>query len=358
MTEEATRGVHIERDFRLAGGQVLAEACAAYITLGTLNVARDNAVLITHGFTSSHEFVLSGSSAAEGSWSELVGPGKAIDTRRYFVVSSNALGSCYGSTGPASIDPATGEPYGPDFPAISFEDIVRLQKSMLVAMGVRKLHAVAGVSMGGFQALQWGVQYPQSVSRLVIALAHLDGRGASAGAQGLRDAFAADPNWHSGRYAPGDMGELLSRLRLDTLRRYGMDAWLASLSLDEPQRSERMCALSRAWAEGFDANSLATLIQTIERFDVREQLGAIRARVLYVLSSSDALFPSSLGPAAMQDLKRHGVQAHFHELRSDYGHLASGIDAHLWSEVLREFLTGQEQVDAIQTFAHETRRYG
>lgn len=145
---EAMHGVHVERNFVLSSGVVLAEVNLAYVTLGRLNSERNNAVLVTHGYTSSHTFVLPDSTAAEGSWSELVGPGKAIDTDRFFVISSNTLGSCYGSTGPASIDPATGRCWGPAFPVIDFSDVIALQKSLVDAWGIRKLHAVAGVSMG------------------------------------------------------------------------------------------------------------------------------------------------------------------------------------------------------------------
>src|SRR5690606_9258434 len=118
------------QDFQLAGGEVLPHADIAYVTLGKLNEEGTNAVLVTHGYTSSHRFILADDGASEGAWSGLVGPGKAIDTDRFFVICSNALGSCYGSTGPASIDPRTGRAYGAGFPEIKFDDVVRLQRAL------------------------------------------------------------------------------------------------------------------------------------------------------------------------------------------------------------------------------------
>lgn len=336
---EAMHGVHVERNFVLSSGVVLAEANLAYVTLGRLNSERNNAVLVTHGYTSSHTFVLPDSTAAEGSWSELVGPGKAIDTDRFFVISSNTLGSCYGSTGPASIDPATGRCWGPAFPFIDFSDVIALQKSLVDAWGIRKLHAVAGVSMGGFQALQWGVQYPDAVARLVVALSSLSGaRASSAGVAGVRATLAADPAWNDGHAPAGAMQATLSQLRLKTLANYGMDAWLADQHLAPAQRTERMQAMAHEWAASFDANALVTLMQAIESFDVRERLALLKARVLYVLCTTDALFPASMGPEVLQQLRDQGVDARFHALQSDYGHLASGLDAASWSGVLADFM--------------------
>src|SRR5438067_12634076 len=155
------------RDFRLANGSVLPQATIVYETYGRLappngpNGGR-NAVLCTHGYTGSHHFA--GRNPANGnqpgSWDGLIGPGKAIDTDKLFVVASNMLGSSFGSTNAASLNPATGEPYGPDFPAIGIRDIVAAQKALLDSLGVKHLIAVAGPSYGGYQAYQWAVAYP------------------------------------------------------------------------------------------------------------------------------------------------------------------------------------------------------
>ena len=144
------------------------EITIAYETYGTLAPDGRNAVLLTHGYTSSqHMAGRYGENGAEGSWDGLVGPGKAIDTNRLFVVSSNMLGSSYGSTNPAFKNPATGKPYGPDFPDITLVDIVTAQKALLDSLGVKHLVAVAGPSFGGYQTYQWGVAYPDFMDGLV-----------------------------------------------------------------------------------------------------------------------------------------------------------------------------------------------
>ena len=160
------------RDFRLQSGAVLPEAAIAYETYGRLAPDGRNAVLITHGYTSSHH--AAGRNPANGNqpgwWDGLIGPGKAIDTDKLFVVASNMLGSSFGSTNGASPDPRTGEPYGPDFPAITVRDIVAAQKALLDSLGVRHLVAVAGPSYGGYQAFQWAVAYPEMMDAIVAVV--------------------------------------------------------------------------------------------------------------------------------------------------------------------------------------------
>src|SRR5882757_9496348 len=155
--------------FRLVDGTVMPEATIAYETYGRLAPHGRNAMLVTHGYTGSHRFA--GRNPANndqpGSWDGLIGPGKAIDTDKLFVVASNMLGSSYGSTNAASINPATGEPYGPDFPAISIRDIVTAQKALLDSLGVKHLVAVAGPSYGGYQAFQWAVAYSDFMDAIV-----------------------------------------------------------------------------------------------------------------------------------------------------------------------------------------------
>ena len=157
-------------DLRLESGAVLPDVKLAYVTYGTLAPDGRNAVLLTHGYTSSHLFADGGEGSSEGSWGYLVGPGRAIDTDRYYVVSSNMLGSAFGSTAPRSINPATGREYGPDFPDITLPDIVTAQKKLLEGLGVRHLAAVVGPSFGGFQGFAWGVTFPDFVDRLGIAV--------------------------------------------------------------------------------------------------------------------------------------------------------------------------------------------
>jgi homoserine O-acetyltransferase/O-succinyltransferase len=148
------------QNFRLQSGVVMPEVTIAYRTVGMLSPSRDNAVLITHGNTSGPQMIDPDGSTGEGSWNTLVGPGHAVDTNRYFAICPNMLGSSYGSTNAASIDPRTGKRYGPDFPAITVKDIVATQRLLLDSLGIEKLVAIVGPSYGGFQAFQWAVDYP------------------------------------------------------------------------------------------------------------------------------------------------------------------------------------------------------
>lgn len=331
-------GVHSARNFKLSNGSTLAEANAAYLTMGELNAGGTNAVMVMHGYTSSHTFIEPHSTAAEGSWSGLIGPGKVIDTDRYFVIASNALGSCYGSTGPASMNPATGMPYGPDFPAITFADIAALQRSLLESLGIQRLHAVIGVSMGGFQTLQWGLQYPDSTDRLAVVLSAFDGQRVAAGAAGLRAKLEGHRNWNAGRYAPGAMNDLLALLRIDTLRNYGMDTWLADQGSAPAERQQIIAGMGEDWAKSFDPGSLLTLMGAMQQFDVRPSLARLKAQLLLVLCPSDALFPASLQQDNKPLLRESRVNYVFHELQSPYGHLASGLDWQKWADALRKFM--------------------
>src|SRR5260221_738304 len=186
--------------FRLENGAVLPELTLAYETYGTLAPGGRNAVLVTHGFTSSHHMAgrYTPEDAKAGSWDGLIGPGKAIDTDKLFVVSSNMLGSSYGSTSPTSRNPATGKPYGPDFPDFSLVDMVTAQKAMLDHLGVRHLVAVAGPSYGGYQAFQWGVTYPGFMSGIVVAVSAPKSTSGPQATTDLVSRLATDPNWNGG----------------------------------------------------------------------------------------------------------------------------------------------------------------
>src|SRR5262245_18543777 len=178
--------------FKLESGQVLPELMLAYETYGRLAPDRRNGILVTHRFTGNHCAASAPTPAmpTAGWWCGLIGAGKAIDTDRYFVVSSNMLGSSYGSTAPAATNPATGRPYGPDFPDITLPDIVGAQKALLDSLGVQHLVAVAGPSFGGYQAFQWAVSYPTFMRGVVPVVSAPKGGGGEAAVQALRDRFA------------------------------------------------------------------------------------------------------------------------------------------------------------------------
>ena len=341
MTQTLSPGTILGQigDLTLASGTVLPNVRLAHVTYGRLAPGGRNAVLLTHGYTSSHMMAHPNpSGASEGSWAELVGPGRPIDTDRFFVVCSNMLGSAYGSTAPASFNPATGRAYGPDFPAITLPDIVMAQKKLLDLLGVRHLAAVVGPSYGGFQAFQWGISFPNFMDGLVPVVT-APRRPNDAGPDALQARLATDPNWNGGHYyEAGGIVATMTTIREETLRRYGMEAELAPRLPDKAERDAAIRATAAAWAHAFDGNSLLVLGRAMQGWDATPSFPRIKARLLYVLSRTDALFPPSLAPGVLADLKAAGVAAAYVEIDSEHGHLASGTDAAKWADALRGFM--------------------
>ena len=243
------------RDFRTTGGEILPEVTLAYVTRGTLAADGRNAILITHGYTSGPRMIEPGVASSEGAWSTLVGPGAPIDTDRYFVVCSNVLGSSYGSTNAASLDPRTGRPYGSRFPCITVEDIVNAQMRMLEGIGVKHLRAVVGPSYGGFQAFQWGVTFPDFMDGIVPVVTSPRPPNSDRVA-GLLKWFEPDPNWNGGDYyETGGVKQTLTALRVDTLTRYGLANSLAARFPTKEAADAELHRIAAQWAEVFDANS-------------------------------------------------------------------------------------------------------
>jgi homoserine O-acetyltransferase len=325
-------------DFHLQNGEVLPEVTIAYATRGNLGPDGRNAILVTHGYTSGQRMIEPGVASSEGAWSTLVGPGAPIDTGRYFVVCSNVLGSSFGSTNAASIDPRTGKPYGSRFPRISMTDIITAQKRLLEHLGVNHLRAVVGPSYGGFQAFQWAVTFPAFMDGVVPVVTSPRPPNSDRIA-GLLKWFEPDPNWNGGDYyGTAGVKQTLTNLRVDTLTLYGMADSLSQRFPDPAARDAELRRIAAAWADVFDANSLFILGRAMESFGVTAEFGKIRVPVLYILSRTDALFPPSLAPGVMEELKRAGVDARYFEIDSEHGHLASGADAEKWAPALRAFI--------------------
>jgi homoserine O-acetyltransferase/O-succinyltransferase len=339
---DAKRASFSFTDFPLTAGGRLPEVTLSYVTRGRLAPDGRNAILVTHGYTSGPSMIESGEGSSEGAWSALVGPGAPIDTERYFVVSSNMLGSSYGSTNAASIDPGTGKPYGSRFPAITVVDIVTAQKRLLAHLGVRHLRAVVGPSYGGFQAFQWAVTFPDFMDGVVpVVTSPLPPQ--SDRVETLLTWFEKDPNWNGGDYYDkGGVRETLTALRVDTLTRYGLADSLAQRFPDPAARDAELRRIASAWAEVFDANSLFILGAAMATYDVAKDYARIKVPVLYVLSRTDALFPPSLAPGVMAGLRGAGVDAAYVEIDSEHGHLASGTDAGKWAPALRAFIARLE----------------
>jgi len=332
--------------FKLESGRVLPELTLAYESYGRLAADGRNAILVTHGFTSNHHAAgkYAATDPTPGWWDGLIGAGKAIDTNRYFVVSSNMLGSSYGSTAPRSVNPSTGKRYGPDFPDITLRDIVGAQKLMLDGLGVRHLVAVAGPSYGGYQAFQWAVTYPTFMNGVVPVVTAPKGSGGEAAVKSLVDRFATDPSWNGGwHYERGGIYSTLLELRSETLRRYGQNEILSRTIADPAERAVRIRQLADTWARQFDPNSMVTLRKAAVKFDAERDFGRMRAKVLYVLSRTDKIFSPSIAPAVMDKLSGAGIDAKYFEIDTEFGHSASGPEWAKWAPTLKDFIAKLEQ---------------
>lgn len=310
--------------YRLQSGVVLPDVQLAYVQHGQLNAAGDNAILVTHGYTSGPSMLSPTHHTAEGSWAPLLGPGGPLDTDRYAVFCINMLGSSFGSTGPAT-ERAPGQAvWGADFPALCMADIVGSQHALLQQLGVRHLRAVLGPSYGGWQALQWALQFPERVDAIgavVSGLRHPQGLSA----QGQRARLAASDEWHGGQYrAHGGMVRTLFNIRWQTMQDYGLDRLYAERYADPAERHARMQAQCQQWAERFDPMSLVVLAHAAEQFDVRAQLAQLRCKLWFAVCSTDKIFPPDPETTALLSALHIPVRQQL--IDSPYGHMASGIE--------------------------------
>lgn len=327
-------------ELNLEAGEKIFDVQMAYECYGKLNADKSNAILITHGLTSSH--FAAGEVTPDrrkGWWNEIIGPGQLFDTSRYCIVSSNVLGSCYGSTGPASLNPATGVPYGASFPEISIKDIVAAQHLLLRSLGIERLVTVAGSSIGGFQVFQWAVSYPNFM-RGVIALdtSHRDLLDTGSSLEKLLDDLTENKNWNDGDYYDsGGMVDKLTEIRVKMLKSFGFEDKLEE-SLDEASRQQMLLDTARDWALEFDMNSLITSMRAVANFNLEEDLDDIQAKVLYILCDSDEWFPSSIGKEVTSRLTEAGVDAKFFEVHSKKGHYATTEEPEKWVPEAKLFL--------------------
>lgn len=322
-------------NFTLESGIVLPGVQLGYETYGELAVDRNNAVLMCHGYTN-HPHV-TGDKA--GWWPNLVGPGCAIDTNKYFVICVNMLGSAYGSTGPASINPATGKPYGPDFPDTVIGDLLAAQISLLDHFGIDQLAAVAGFSYGGMLTFEWAHRYSDRMRALIVVASGMRSWRTPQDIENLRARFAACDGWNGGHYYdnPGSVIAELEKVRAETLTRYGVGKWYSD-SIGESAAQVQLTEMAQTWSKQFDANALIGLGHTTFSFDVHTQVSKIKAPLLYVLSNTDLLFGPELAEPAMALLNDAGVDAHYFEIDSPYGHFAPSADWQQWEPVLRDFM--------------------
>jgi len=348
----------------LENRQTLPEVTTCYEMYGELNASRDNAVLVVHGLTGSSHAAgrYRPDSPFAGYWEPLIGPGKPLDTDRWCVIAPNALGGCRGSTGPASINPLTGEPYGLSFPIVTVRDMVRVQRCLMAHLGVRRVALVIGGSMGGMQALEWAVTYPELVDAICpIASSARTSAQAIAFNECMRRAIMLDPRWRKGEYygseGPRD-GLALARM-IGTItylsdpimqRMFGRKPAAEETSL-EHELHARFDVERYLHEEGeklvrrFDANSYLYVTRAIDLHDISRGFGSldaayrrIRARVLHVAIRSDILFYPHHIREMHEAMLRLGIDSTYWEMDSDYGHDAFLVEQEKMIPILEAFM--------------------
>ncbi|WP_448501413.1 homoserine O-acetyltransferase MetX [Sphingomonas sp.] len=363
------RRITLAGPLRLDGGALLSPVDIAYETYGALNAARDNAVLVTHALTGDqHVASAHPRTGKPGWWARMVGPGRPIDTDRLFVVCANVLGSCMGSSGPATLNPATGAPWAMAFPVITIRDMVRAQAMLLDHLGIERLRSVVGGSMGGMQALSWAATFPDRVeSAIVIASTARHSAQNIAFHEVGRQAIMADPKWRGGDYyAHGDppaAGLAVARMaahitylseagltekfgrrlqarpdRPDGAKSFGFDA---DFQVESYLRHQGL-----AFTDRFDANAYLYITRALDYFDLAEEHGGTLAnafrgsatRFCVVSFDTDWLYPTGESRAIVHAVNAGGGAVGFVELSSPFGHDAFLLDSPELSRIVAGFL--------------------
>ncbi len=337
-------------------GVTLGPIDCAFETYGELNQNRTNAILVTHAFSGdAHAAGIEKIGGQQGWWDNMIGPGRAFDTDKYFVICANVLGGCKGSTGPSSKDPATGKPYGMGFPVITIADMVRLQRKLTEFLGIPKLLAVAGGSMGGMQALQWAVQYPDAVAASIpIASTARHSAQQIAFNEVGRQAVMADPDWNGGDYyigKPPARGLAVARMvgHITYMSDESMRQKFGRRTRENDDIFEVESYLryrGSQFVDRFDANSYLYITKAMDLFDLTHNgektltaaLESASTRFLVISFTSDWLYPSYQSQEIVNALRRRNHDVAYCELESNYGHDAFLVQVNEQTELVKGFL--------------------
>lgn len=350
---------HPPEEMALESGERLGPIRVAYETYGTLNEERSNAILVLHALSGdAHAAGFHEGETKPGWWDDMIGPGKAFDTDRYFVICSNVLGGCKGTTGPSSINPKTGKPFGLDFPVISISDMVRVQRHLVDHLGIERLLCVAGGSMGGMQALEWLVSHPGRLeSAIVISTAAKHSPQQIAFHEVGRQAIMADPHWNGGNYygcAPPSKGLAVARM-------VGHITYMSDVSMAQKFRrhpkGERLHKFSGGcevedylhargnhFVKRFDANSYLYITRAIDSYDLSrgrdlaEAFRDVQKKILVLAFKSDWLYPPSQTRDIVKACKQVGLDTTYCEIESTYGHDAFLLEIEEQTHLIRHFL--------------------
>lgn len=344
----------------LDSGDRLGPVTLAYETYGTLNESRSNAILVTHALSGdAHAAGYHHGDKQPGWWDDMIGPGKGLDTDKYFVISSNVIGGCKGSTGPSSINPKTGKPYALGFPSVTIKDMVEAQRHLIDHLEIDRLLSVVGGSMGGMQVLQWMVSYPRRVrSAIPIATTLKHAPQQIAFDEVGRQAIMADVNWRDGDY----YGRSPPARGLAVARMVGHITYMSDASMAEKfGRQQKASEVSSKFGadfevEGylryrgdnfvkrFDANSYLYITKAMDRFDLvsskklSEVFQGVKVKVLVISFKSDWLYPTYQSQEILRACKLVGIDATFCEVNSTYGHDAFLLEVEEETHLLKHFL--------------------
>ncbi|MDD5686589.1 MAG: homoserine O-acetyltransferase [Elusimicrobia bacterium] len=344
----------------LDSGEKLGPITLAYETYGKLNEDKSNAILVEHALSGdAHAAGLHEDDKELGWWDSMIGPGKAFDTDKYFVICSNVIGGCKGSTGPSSINPKTQKHYGLDFPIITIKDMVNAQKHLVDYLGINKLLSVSGGSMGGMQVLQWLVSYPDRIfSAIPLATSVKHSPQQIAFSEVGRQAIMADPDWKDGNY----YGVSIPARGLSVARMIGHITYMSGMSMAEKfgRRSKEKKPVLKfepdfevegylryrgdKFVKRFDANSYLYITKALDYFDLTggkelyEAFKGIKAKLLILAFKSDWLYPSSQSKEIVKACKLAGIDATYCEINSTYGHDAFLLEVEQETHLIKHFL--------------------
>jgi homoserine O-acetyltransferase len=361
------------RPLRLDSGASISPLEVAYKTYGRLNEAKSNAVLICHALTlDQHVASPHPTTGKPGWWIRMVGPGRPIDPERHFIICANVVGGCMGSTGPASVNPKTGQPYGLSLPVVTIADMVRAQAMLVEALGIETLFAVIGGSMGGMQVLQWAADYPEKLfSAICIAAAARHSAQNIAFHEVGRQAIMADPDWRGGAYEQAgvrpEKGLAVARMAAHITylseaalqRKFGRELQRDGLSWGfdaDFQVESYLRHQGASFVDRFDANSYLYITRAMDYFDLAATHDGVLAEAFRrargvrfcVLSfSSDWLYPTSESRDIVRALNAAGCRASFAEIESDKGHDAFLLDEPELDQILSGFLAAQAQARGL-----------
>ncbi|MEN6415632.1 MAG: homoserine O-acetyltransferase [Armatimonadota bacterium] len=344
-------------------GLKLGPVTLAYETYGKMNADKSNCILICHALTGDAHAAgfHTPDDPKPGWWDNMIGPGKAFDTSKYFIICSNMIGGCKGSTGPGSTNPDTGKPYALNFPMVTIPDMVNAQKALIDHLGIKQLMCVVGGSMGGMLVLQWAMTYPEMM-RMAIPIAtsaRLSPQAIAFDAVG-RQAIMVDPNWNEGNYYGGPVPSS----GLSIARMVGHITYLSDKSMHskfgrnlqdkvtpdydfvtEFQVESYLNHQGDTFVKRFDANSYLYITKAMDYFDLsqpsgelRKELSRVKSAFLVVSFSSDWLFPSYMSKEIVSALRRNNVDVSYAEIQSDYGHDAFLLEVEALSRLIESFL--------------------